>query len=179
MRILWKRTLALHAVRNGVVLAFLDLKCHGLVPHWLRQGLASYLAQEGSILENFVDEFRWRREVLWSPQTVMQHIHPLHVREEGRIALYNSFLMTWNLAESYGWNRIQDLLDLMEQGIVFEAAVPPVYGVSAERLLELLDPREFGEPTEPKSPLEENPPATPDAVSQPDATPEKPEESPR
>lgn len=147
MRALWSRTLALHAIRNGVALAFLDMKCHGLVPPWLRQGLASYLAEEGGPLTNYVGEFRGQREVLLSPREVMLHVHPLVDRENGRIALYNAFLMTWNLAENYGWEKIEALLDLMEQGVVFEDAVPQVYGVSVGRLLDLLDPRSFGEPT--------------------------------
>jgi hypothetical protein len=168
MRVLWARRLALHAIRNGVALAFLDMKCHGLTPPWLRQGLASYLAQEGGVLQGFANEFRGQRELLWSPQQVMQHIDPLYDRENGRIALYNAFLMTWNLAESYGWDKIQALLDLMEQGVVFEDAVPQAYQVSAERLLELLDPRVYGEPTLAGSPSQ----ADADAEGSDAATPD-------
>ncbi len=176
IRALWARTLALHAVRNGVALAFLDMKCHGLVPPWLRQGLASYLAQEGGPLRNYVGEFRGQREVLWSPHEVMQHIHPLYERENGRIALYNAFLMAWNLAENYGWEKIQDLLDLMEQGLVFEDAVPQAYGVSADRLLELIDPQSVGDPTNSQPPEEKADPAsTPDPESStiPSTTPDE------
>ena len=146
MRTLWARRLALHAIRNGVALSFLDLKCHGLLPAWLRQGLASYLAQEGNVLEDYMNQFRADREVLWSPSKVMLYIHPLYDRDDGRIALYNAFLMTWHLAENYGWSKIQDLLDLLEQGTLFHEAVQEVYGVSEERLLQLVSPQTMGDP---------------------------------
>ena len=126
VRILWSRTLALHAIRNGVATSFLDMKCHGLLPQWLRSGLGSYLAEEGGVLEDFMDQFRTNRSVLLSPQEVMRTIYPLTDKESGRIAQYNAFLMTWNLAQSYGWSKVVQLLDLLEQGVIFEEAVPQV-----------------------------------------------------
>ncbi len=149
MRTLWARRLALHAIRKGVALSFLDLKCHGLLPPWLRMGLASYLAEEGNVLEDYMNQFRTDRDVISSPQEMMLHIHPLYDRDTGRIAMYNAFLMSWHLAEDYGWSKVQDLLDLLEQGVRFDDAVPRVYGVSVQRLLELLDPRVSGDPTRP------------------------------
>ena len=41
----------------------------------------------------------------------------------------------------------EDLLDRVEQGALFEEACLAVYGRTERQLLELLDPREFGEPT--------------------------------
>jgi hypothetical protein len=149
--ILWSRTLALHAIRNGVATSFLDMKCGGNLPHWLRSGLASYLAEEGGVLEDFMNQFRTDGSVLLSSQEVLRTIYPLTDKETGRIAQYNAFLMAWNLAQNYGWDRVVQLLDLLQQGVLFEKAVPEVYGVSVSRLLELLDPQKLGDPGAPKS----------------------------
>jgi hypothetical protein len=148
--ILWSRTLALHAIRNGVATSFLDMKCGGNLPHWLRSGLASYLAEEGGVLEDFMNQFRTDGSVLLSSQEVLRTIYPLTDKETGRIAQYNAFLMAWNLAQNYGWDRVVQLLDLLQQGVLFEKAVPEVYGVSVSRLLELLDPQKLGDPGAPK-----------------------------
>ncbi len=166
MRTLWARQLALIAIRKGTALAFLDLKCHGLLPPWLRMGLASYLAEEGKVLEDYMNQFRTERKVLTSPREMMLHIHPLHDRDTGRIAMYNAFLMTWHLAEDYGWNKVQDLLELLERGTLFHDAVPKVYGVSEERLLELLDPRVTGDPAHPADSPPEVAPSTADSTTE-------------
>ncbi len=148
--VLWSRTLALHAIRNGVATSYLDMKCHGLLPQWLRAGLASYLAEEGGVLEDFMNQYRVDHRVLLSSQEVLQTIYPLTDQETGRIAQYNAFLMAWNLAESYGWSKVVQLLDRLEQGVIFEEAVPQVYEVNVSRLLELLDPQKLGDPGAPQ-----------------------------
>ncbi len=168
--ILWTRTLALHAIRNGVATSFLDMKCHGNLPHWLRSGLASYLAEEGGVLEDFMNQFRSYRPVLLSSREVVRTIYPLTDKESGRIAQYNAFLMAWHLAQDYGWDKVVQLLDLLQQGALFEEAVPQVYGVGVPRLLELLDPQTLGDPGAPKSESPAAPATKPDSAPQSGAT---------
>ena len=147
IRTLFSRRLAYHAVRNGVAQAFLEQKCHGQAPPWFTQGLASYLGEEGNVLMNFTYEFRDDREVVWSSARTIQHVHPLIDRENGRIALYNAFLMVWKMVEGWGWDCVRQLTDEMANGIPFADAVKSVYGMDEASLLELLDPSVNGEPT--------------------------------
>lgn len=170
--VLWSRTLALHAIRNGVATSFLDMKCHGNLPQWLRAGLASYLAEEGGVLEDFMVQFRGDRSVLLSSGEVLRTIYPLTGKEDGRIAQYNAFLMAWHLAQDYGWARVVQLLDLLQQGVLFEEAVPRVYGVSVPRLLELLDPQRLGDPGAPRSESPAVPAQEPDTAPKSGSAPQ-------
>lgn len=145
--VLFRRTLASHAAFGAVAMSLLDLKTHGRIPPWLREGLSSYLAEEGFELLNFMTEFRSQRAVLMTPAEVERHVYPLVDRENGRIARYNAFLMVWHLSETWGWNRVRDLLDGVERGERFDAAVERVYGLDVEAWLAALDPTVNGEPT--------------------------------
>ncbi len=145
--ILVRRTLYGHVARAAMVQSFIDLKCHGLAPPWFREGLSSYLAEEGLEHLSFMGEFRPNREILLSSLDTIKGVYPLLERESARVARYNAFLMVWHLSENYGWDRVVALLDAMENGVDFAAAVDTVYGVEYARLLELIDPIERGEPT--------------------------------
>lgn len=146
--ILHTRTILGHVTRAAMALSFLDLKCRGRLPMWFREGLSSYLAEEGNDHVSFMQQWRLAgKEVLWGPDEMLRFIHPLVDREQGRIARYNAFLMIWNLSETYGFARVQQLLDLVENGALFEEAAREVYGMGERELLTLLDPRRHGEPT--------------------------------
>jgi hypothetical protein len=145
--VLFRRTLAAHAAFGAVAQALLDLKCHGEIPMWLREGLSSYLAEEGYEHLSFMMEFRSQRPILQTPRWTAQHVYPLMDRADGRIARYNAFLMAWTLAEELGFDHIQELLGLVEKGAQFEAAVETVYGVRYDEWLARLNPVVNGEPT--------------------------------
>lgn len=145
---LFRRTLAGHTAYASIAEALLDTKTHGRIPRWLREGIASYLSEEGFEHLSFMVEFRARgEEVLMTPAEVERNVYPLADRTLGRKARYNAFLMVWTLSETYGWNRVQDLLDRVATGEDFEDAVEAVYGVDDEAWLALLDPTVNGEPT--------------------------------
>lgn len=145
--ILFRRTLAAHAAFAAVAQSLLDLQCHGRLPMWFREGLSSYLAEEGYEHLNFMGQFRADREILQHPVRTSQHVYPLVDLEEGRIARYNSFLMVWHLSEKYGWSRVQELLATVSAGARFEEAVESVYGLDYEDWLTAIDPVVQGEPT--------------------------------
>jgi hypothetical protein len=146
--ILFRRKIYGRAGRAAMAQVFLDLKCHGRLPMWFREGLSSYLAEEGNDHLAFVNEFRMAgKEVVWPPATTLLHVSPLVDRENGRIARYNAFLMLWHLAERWGFDRILNLLNLVEAGRSFEEASTAVYGVGEAGLLQMLDPQILGEPT--------------------------------
>lgn len=146
--VLFRRTLAGHAAYAAVTQSLLDLHTHGRIPMWLREGISSYLAQEGFEHLSFMGEFRAAgHPVLMTPAQVETHVYPLLDRRNGRIARYNAFLMVWTLSESYGWERVRALLAAVSEGADFAAAVQSVYGMELEPWLALLDPTVNGEPT--------------------------------
>lgn len=145
--VLYRRDLWAHAARNAVTQALLDLKCHGLTPPWFREGLAAYLAEEGNELLNYVNVYRPGVErVLWPLEETTRHVYPLADVVNGRIAIYNSFLMVWHLAETRGFDKIHAVLDFVEEGRGFERAMETVYGMPYQEILAAIDPRVTGEP---------------------------------
>lgn len=146
--ILFRRQIYGRVLRASMALAFLEMKCHGELPPWFREGLASYLAEEGNDHLAFVDATRQRGEpVLWHHDEIVRHLKPLVEMEKGRVARYNAFLMIWHLSEGYGYDRIRQLLDTVEGGATFEEACELVYGMGESELIALLDPVTLGEPT--------------------------------
>lgn len=146
--VLFRRTLAGHAAYAAVAQSLLDLQTHGRIPMWLREGISSYLAQEGFEHLSFVAEFRAvDHPVLMTPAQVEANVYPLLDRRDGRIARYNAFLMVWHLSETYGWDRVRALLQQVGAGATFEDAVRSVYGMELAPWLALLDPTVNGEPT--------------------------------
>lgn len=146
--ILFRRKIYGRSGRAAMAQVFLDLKCHGRIPVWFREGLSSYFAEEGNDHLAFVNEFRMAgKEVVWPPAETLRHVSPLLDREQGRIARYNTFLMIWQLAERWGFDRILNLLNAVETGQSFEEACIATYGVGEMGLLEMLNPQILGEPT--------------------------------
>lgn len=145
--VLFRRTLAAHTAFASIAQSLLDLKTHGRIPMWLREGISSYVAQEGFEHLSFMGEFRLKRSVLMTPTEVERHVYPLVDRENGRIARYNSFLMVWHLSETWGWGRLRQVLDQVEAGGDFHDVVEEVYGMEFEDWIAALDPTVNGEPT--------------------------------
>lgn len=151
--VLDRRTLLAHTTRHAVATSLLDWKCHGGLPPWLREGLAGYLAEEGNELLNYANFYRPKLDsVLWGVEQVNQNLVPLTGDGSmGRVAQYNAFLMTWHLAETWGFGRVKQLLDLLEAGRSYASAVAEVYGLDESAFHAMIDPRVLGEPiTEPR-----------------------------
>jgi len=146
--ILFRRQIYGRVLRATMALTFLEMKCHGELPVWFSEGLASYLAEEGNDHLSFVDATRRREEpVLLSYEEMVRHLKPLVEIEKGRVARYNAFLMIWHLSEKHGYDRIQQLLDAVEGGASFNEGCELVYGMSEDELVAYLDPVALGEPT--------------------------------
>jgi hypothetical protein len=144
--VLFARKIAPFAAHNAVAQLLLQQQTADKLPPWLSYGLSSYLAGEGNMLVSFVNEFRERRAVLLPPDQTDAHLRPLVDREQGRVALYNAFLMTWHLCENWGFDRVRTLLETIAAGASLDAAAQRAYGRSWEAVTAMVDPRVLGEP---------------------------------
>jgi hypothetical protein len=169
INVLSPRGLTAHSTRNAVAQLLLQHRTQGKLPAWMLYGLASYLAEEGNLLVNFVNEFRPRRTVVLSPEETMRHLEPLADRENGRIALYSAFLMAWHLSERWGFDRVQTMLAALAGGDDLDAACRKAWKRSYAQVVAMLDPRKLGEPQ--GSGFGMQPAAPPAAQPQPPAKP--------
>jgi hypothetical protein len=107
--ILVARTLAVHVAHHLIASRLLDDLAGGRpLPAWFRQGVPSYLAQEGTHLVNYLAMYRADRDVVVSADQVERVLTspPLADDEadkfEYRRACYSAFLMAWELIEHRG-----------------------------------------------------------------------------
>jgi hypothetical protein len=157
------RTLIGHAAVSLVTRWTLQDRIDSDLPPWLEYGLASYLADEGVHLNNYMAQFRPLGQVLLAPAAVDSILaappHPdlATDRQMFRRANYSAFLMVWQLVEhSGGLAPLRGLLADLVAGQSLEAACQKHYQVGLADLVARLDPLVCGEPlgdaVEPRKP---------------------------
>lgn len=151
--VLQARTLDGHAIFALVTEWLLAKNIQVELPPWLRAGLASYVAENGVHLANYMNEFRSRGPVLFSPPLIDSILggspnpNAAADREMYRRATYSAFLMVWELVENQGGlEAMRDLLDRLRGGTDLDEAFRLVYGMGRQDLEAMLDPAMLGEP---------------------------------
>ncbi len=148
------RTLEGHAGIELAVEWVLDHCLGERIPAWRRVGLATYLAEDGVHLNNYMAQFRAegievllppRRidEILDGPPDPADHTD----RRLFRQASYSAFLMVWHLVEDRGGlDPVRRLLAAVRGGESLAAACQVVYGTALADLESQLEPLASGEP---------------------------------
>lgn len=150
---LMARTLLGHALVEMTVEWELAGAAGGALPPWLRCGLASYLADSGVHLNNFMAPLRRAGPILLRPAAVDSILgappatDPALDQQLFRRASYAAFLMAWRLVEENGgFAPLRRLLARLAAGGDFAAACREAYGLTPAALAARLDPVAAGEP---------------------------------
>jgi hypothetical protein len=159
------RTLEAHAAFALVTEWLLDdTPTPGAYPAWFRGGLASYLAEYGVHLVNYVAQFRseGRPVVLTAAVTDSILAAPPAADEETdrrsyRTASYSAFLMVWELVENRGGlAALQRLVQAVVAGTDPDAACRDAYGLTWSELAAALDatgrPEPIGDAVQTRAP---------------------------
>lgn len=151
--VLQARTLDGHALYALVTQWLLESNIPADLPPWLKFGLASYIAEDGVHLVNYMNQFRPMGPILFSPPLIDSLLrgspNPSKEvdREMYRRATYSAFLMVWELVENQGGlDALRDLLDHLAGGAGLDEASRLVYGMGRQDLETMLDPVVLGEP---------------------------------
>jgi hypothetical protein len=151
--VLQARTLDAHALYALVTEWLLATNIPADLPPWLSAGLASYIAEDGIHLVNYMGQFRPMGPILFSPPLIDSILggspnpNPETDREMYRRATYSAFLMVWELVENQGGlEALRDLLDRLSGGADLDEAFRLVYGMGRQDLEMMLDPAALGEP---------------------------------
>ena len=162
--ILFKRGLVGHAAYHMVAVWLLDdLAGDTVLPTWLVEGLASYLAEEGTHFLNFVAMYRRDHAVILDPQrteTILAGAPDPDDeldKRQFRTAGYAAFLMTWELVENRGgFEPVRELFVRSGRGEDPDAVCRDLYGVDLAGLAVQLDPtlrpEPVGDAVQPRSP---------------------------
>jgi hypothetical protein len=161
--ILAARTLVGHVAVELTTRWTLDRATDDRLPLWLRQGLASYIADMGPHLANFMTPYRPEGPVFLPPVEIDAILAALpdtsDARDQKRFrgASYSAFVMVWRLVEDHGGlPRLREALAGVAGGRSWARVCRKVYGVSPAELAARLDPVSGAEPiaaaVQPRSP---------------------------
>ena len=152
--ILFKRGLGAHAAYHLVTEWLLDgLSGDAELPVWLGDGLASYLAEEGTHFLNFLAMYRPNYTVIMDParaETLLAGAPDPDDeldKRQFRTAGYAAFLMVWELVENRGGlGPVCELFARSGRGEAPDAVCRDLYGVDLAGLAARLDPTRRPEP---------------------------------
>lgn len=151
--VLIARTLAAHAAYDLVTGWLLDEHGCGDLPHWLRQGLAAYVAEMGVHLNNYMLQFRPEGDILLTPDEAERLlaaepiVDPNLDRMMYRQARYAAFLMVWRLIEERGgMSAMREFVTAVGEGHDPDTASAKIWGADLAALAASLDPTVLGEP---------------------------------
>ncbi len=152
--VLFARGLVSHAAHHLVATWLLDdLAGDADLPVWLTEGLASYLAEDGTHYLNYLAMYRPQGSVIMDPRRATEILagppdpDDETDKQQFRMAGYAAFLMAWELVENRGGlEPVRELFARAGQGEDPDAVCRDLYGVDLAALSVELDPTLRPEP---------------------------------
>jgi hypothetical protein len=106
-------------------------------PRWVEEGLASYLSEDGWVLEQIVGEFpEEARDV--PVERIEEALVLEEIRADTRVAYYLAYRMVQSLVERYGEEKLVEAILLMAQGHGMDDACQRVYGMGYKDVCDLV-----------------------------------------
>ena len=137
--ILLKRTILKMAVTQKMAQMALDRRSGGRIPFWMKEGIASRLAEEWPVLEEQRGEFIGGvYDLTPTPERIEEVLEAADDRPLTRIAFYCSYVMVDRLVTEFGMERIMAFIDLLAEGCGYDEASVEAFGVDYASLLEMV-----------------------------------------
>ena len=137
--IMLKRTILKLGITQKMAQMALDKRSGGRIPIWMKEGLASRIAEEWPIIRTQMAEFRdGDYDTTPSPERIEEILEAADDRPLTRIAFYCSYIMVNRLVEEFGMERILRFLDLLAEGRSYEDASQEAFGVDYVSLLDAI-----------------------------------------
>lgn len=135
--IMLKRTILKAGVTQKMAQMALEKRSGGSVPLWMKEGIASRIADEWPIIRTQMAEFRdGIYETELSPERIEEVLEAADDRPLTRIAFYCSYVMVNRLVQEFDMERILTFLDLLAGGRSKDEASMEVFGVDYASLLD-------------------------------------------
>jgi hypothetical protein len=104
-------------------------------PRWLEEGLASYLSGEGDLLLNQLQEFAGS-DMSMTPDRIEAVLQGEQDRRDSRVAYYHSYKMVKQLMDTYGEDRVKQVVTLIGTGKTLDQAFMAAVGKNYSAVLE-------------------------------------------
>jgi len=103
-------------------------------PRWLEEGVASYLAEEGELLESQILEFPDRAERI-EVERLQEILNSEEDKADSRQAYYHSFMMVQTLVNRYGEEKLRDVVVNLTKGEGLTESFENAYGMDYEKIM--------------------------------------------
>jgi hypothetical protein len=134
--IMLKRGILEMGVTQKICQVALDRRSGGRIPLWLKEGLASRLADEWTILEAQKVEFETGEyDLTPSPDEIEKALADATSRPLTRIAFYGAYIMVDRLISISDWESIGEFIDLIGEGRSYDEASREAFGTDYGSLL--------------------------------------------
>ena len=135
--IMLKRSIIKMAVTQKIAQMALDKRSGGRIPLWMKEGLASRLADEWPIIKAQRAEFNdGKYDVTPPPERIEAVLEAADDRPLTRIAFYCAHVMVDRLVGEFGMERIMTFLDLLGEGRSSDEASGEAFGIDYASLLD-------------------------------------------
>jgi hypothetical protein len=135
--VMLKRTILETGMAQKIAQVALNRRSAGRIPYWLKEGLASHVADEGVMLRYQIVQFR--KEGIYdmnpSPEEIEKTLEEAYDMPSTRIAFYNAYLMTQNLLSMSDMGSAIEFIDHLGEGKDLDTASREVYGMDYSSLL--------------------------------------------
>jgi hypothetical protein len=137
--IMLKRTIADEAITQKIAQAALLRRSNGRMPVWLREALASRIADEREIIMMQVEQFKLQGlSIDPPPEVVEESLTAAIVMADTRIAFGAAFRMLESLLESYEIEDIMKFIDALGAGGTLDEASRTAFGKDYASILDMI-----------------------------------------
>jgi hypothetical protein len=137
--IMIKRMIAEPGIANRVAQAAVNRRSGGRSPAWLREAVASRIANEAEILKIQMPEFEHEGRVMDpSPERIEEAIAEGAERGDSRVAYYAAYRMLENLLARHSMNNVLSFFDRLREGKTLDEASVGAFGVSYATLIDAI-----------------------------------------
>lgn len=135
--IMLKRQIAVQGIANRIAQVAIDRRSGGRSPSWLKEALASRIAEEGEILRIQQPEFQYEgRSMNPSPEAIERAIAEGTDRGDSRIAYFSAYRMLDNLLQDHPMEQVLSFLDRLGEGAALDEASRKAFGVDYGALID-------------------------------------------
>jgi hypothetical protein len=132
-----KRNIVEQAMTNRIAQVAINHRSGGACPWWLKEAIASRVADEGEILRIQQPEFQYEgRNMNPSPEAIEKAIAEGTNRGDSRIAYYSAYRMLENLLGTYSMEKVLSFLDRLGEGATLDQASTAAFGVGYATLID-------------------------------------------